>query len=277
MAIQGDPPVSTGQLALPYTLGNRAFIQPICVAAGDRLMNVGTQPTTGGVDGGDVVPDGTAGMGAGYSPHWAYRPAWKRTEDLADPPLGGVLFDGLNGNAAVGPTIRVDLQHLYCPWAGVVTVEGGATPAGQPAPTILLISYAWDQQGRQRQRWEDTVVRLATMVRQFFSPFGIFKGEPLKFPRLPFDMRFPADVNSHTLTFFNALDSNGNPLPVQRPALATTVWTPDPQVLVLDNGPGTTPSIVRVNGQSNRTELGQYTRVRITGSITSPIIFGINL
>lgn len=237
-------------------------IQGICVHAGDRIMLVSNRLTTG-----NVSPDGTAGAGAGYMPHWVYTPYWSRLQDVNEPPNGGEvkLYDGLNGNAALPPTIRADLAYLYCPWAGLVTIEGGAGTGG----ATIEIAYAWDQQARQRQKWWDLPAQILTRLARPQGTFGA-----LKFPRLPVDMR---KQFSTTLTFWNAYDGFNRPLPIQRPHMAVAVWTPDSNRLILDNGAGTTSSTVQVNGQSNAAPLGPFSRVTAVSDSVPCIIFGLGL
>jgi hypothetical protein len=245
----------------------------VCVYAGDRIILVSeTLTNPAGAMQPDVVPDGTAGQGAGYMPHWVYRPYWCRRQDVFDPPVdagGNVvkLYDGVNGPAGVGPTIRVDLQYLYCPWAGTVTIEGGSGPPSGIACPILL-SFLWDQQARQRSGWWGTAAEIARRIRGETRNWS-----PVKMPRFPVDARLAARM---TLTFYNAF-AGGRALSIERPECASSVWTPDQQVLILDNGPGTTSVTVTVNGESNRAELGCFSRVTANAGNVAMIIFGIEL
>jgi hypothetical protein len=258
-------------LADSYTPGTQAWLQPICVAAGDRLYFISqTLTDPNGVGGMDLRPDGTPNQGAGYMPHWVYRPHYPRLQDVRDPPDGAKLYDGINGNAGPGPVIRVDFQFLYCPWAGVVTIEGGRGSVANPTSFPLLIAYGWDQSGRQRQNWAE---RITDVVRRVVSP--LHRTDPIKMPRVPVDMR--AYIR-HTLTFVNAFNPlDGTALSINRPEMADSVWTPDPQSLILDNGVGTSSCTVPVFGESNRAMLGGFSRVTASGARVPQIIFGIDL
>jgi hypothetical protein len=274
MAINPDAsPIPLSLLYTPNPVGggtvpppNQSTIQAICVEAGDRIyLAAPTVLTTGA----DVQPDGTPGQGVGYMPHWVYRPTWMRTQDVNAPPAEGTrLIDGLNGNASVGNKIRVDLdQMLYCPWAGQVTIEGGlGVPSGNGDPAQLQIAYAWDQKSRQHQRWWWPVDR-ETINRLIGLPAP---PATARLPRVPVDGRF---FVRHTLTFWNC----GAGATIQRPAFATCVWTPDAEGLVLDNGPDTTNTQVRTNGESGRATLGCYNRITVQGATNTQIIFGIDL
>jgi len=257
---------------LTYTPGLKQWIQPICVEAGDRLYLAAPMVLQDpqGLGGADVVPDGTAAQGIGYMPHWAYRPIWMRQQDVNAPPAPGTkLADGLNGIASVGSTIRVDLGELYCPWAGTVTIEGGQGPliAGVRTNAFpLTVAYGWDQKSRQHQRWW-WPTSVETINRLLGLPAPPAHG---RLPRVPTDARL---LIRHTLTFWNCPDGT----PIQRPAFATSVWTPDQQGLILDNGVGTTFTVVRVFGEANRAPLGAYNRIVTVGGTNHCIICGIDL
>ncbi len=263
------PPAFT----FPYTLNSTSGaagatgFQPICVHAGDRLYLVSQTPN------GTVIPDGTADFGAGFMPHWVYRPLWPRTEDAGDPPfdpLTGAIdhkFDGLNGNSAEGPEIRVDLEYLYCPWAGTVKIEGGR---GLVDPiTIIQIAYAWDQGARQRGGWWTFFMEMMNRLNG-----GVRRNTPIRVPRIPVDARL---LLPHTLTFWNAFNDGGAPLSIKRPQMSDSVWTPDSQQLVMDNGAGTGSTTVRTNGYGNRAPLGPYSRVTAVSNSVGCIIFGVTL
>lgn len=256
MAIQEN---AQPTLSATYVPGSKTWLQPICVEAGDRLYLIQMKPS------GDISPDGTAGAGVGYMPHWAYRPSYMREQDLHDPPQGANLYDGVNGNAGdIGSApIRVDLGYLYCPWAGQVTIEGGA--GGNP----VQIAYGWDQTGRARHGWWRTVAEV------FWRIMGRSPREGhLKMPRVPVDMRASAGM---TLTFYNAeKDNNGNTFPITRPAWSTCVWTPTTESLILSNG-GATTTTVRTFGQSNRATLGAYTIITPDSTGATEVIFSIDL
>lgn len=259
-----NPTADVPSLALTYVLGKQNAPTNICVAAGDRLYLIQM------VANGDVAPDGTVGAGAGYMPHWAYRPEWPRLQDVDDPPQGATLINGLNGNAATGPTIRVDLAYLYCPWAGQVTIEGGQGLQGNGSPTEIVIAYGWDQQSRQRQGWWKIFHEAALRIMGHSRRDG-----PLRFPRVPMDMRGFVKM---TLTFWNSAPT-GSPfaLPIARPQMCDSAWTPETEQLVLDSGTGTTSTTVRTNGESNRAPMGGYSRVTAGNIPNNCIICGITL
>ncbi len=258
-------PAVSGAAAQPPT-------QSICVQAGDRLFLIANVLTDG-----NVLPDGTTGAGAGYMPHWVYRPFWCRTQDVNQPPADRAasgtrdpvkLYDGLNGNASVGPTIRVDLGYLYCPWAGVVCIEGGRA-AGASGTCIIQMAWGWDQQARQRQRWWELPMELIARITGTSRAVG-----PIKFPRLPVDGRLIAET---TLTFYNAHNVDGTALAINRPQGADKVWTIDQQSLTLDNGAGTLSSTVRTNGEANGAPLGGFSRVTAVATNVTPIVFRIRM
>ena len=255
MAINPDQPLVQGDFN--YRLGNPAANSAwndsdICVMAGDRIQLVSMAVfslTSGTVD---VVPDGTANMGAGYLPHWVYKPKWARKEDIHV--INHVTenqrwavdrgFRALNGNIGAGPVIRVDLEDLYCPWDGTVTVEGGSGPSSAPTSCVITISYLWDQTRRLNRYPVDTRVKY-----------------------------------KHTLSFVNAFNES-TAFPVNRPVRADQVWCPSNAtgtVLILDNGPGSTQCQVTVNGEDGAAQLCSYTRVTALNQGVPQIVFGIPL
>src|SRR5262245_45596454 len=207
-------------------------------------------------------------------PHWVYRPMWAREQDVNDPPVrpdGKIqsIEGGLNGNAGVGPVIRCDLQYLYCPWNGVVNVEGGAGTQITGAPTVIELAWAWDQTGRQRQSWWRAISAILNAIRGIQSAMIA-----LKLPRVPIDGRISQEM---TLTFQNAFTVDGNPLSILRPEMASTVWTPDQHTLILDNPAGGPTCTVRTNGRQNAAQLGPWSRVTAADKNVGQIIFGIEL
>lgn len=274
MAIASDNyPIPDG---LSYLPGTQNWGESICVEPGDWLYAGQVYLAAAYVAGGDVIVDGTPNAGAGYGPHYAYTPVWMRSQDVHDPPAGSdpSKIRGLNGNASVTPTIRVDLGYLYCPWKGNVVFQGGT---GVPAMTKYSIAYAWDQHSRQMHGWWRAGMEL---LRRALVWCGILQGPDgsghLKLPRFPVDGRLRQTM---TLTFYGAQTTNsGGTFPIQRPAFSTSVWTPTPQVFVFDNGPGTTAiNVLTGTGEAGRVPLGWWTRITPASTTANVVIFGIDL
>jgi hypothetical protein len=255
MGITPDTPLSPADAN--YTPGvisaNTAWKENICVVAGDRIELLQFILTPDAAGGGNLRPDGTPGFGAGFMPHWRYTPKWARKQDLNENAFwedkvggpGGAtkLWRAANGNLGARPVIRVDLDDLYCPWDGEISVEGGTGPLSTPTSTQLVVSYLWDQTHRSRRVAADTRVKYR-----------------------------------HRLTFWNPFNADsGAALPIQIPVRADSVWTPDTQQLVLDNGAGTFSSTVTVSGESGLSPVTGFTRVTAVAAHVPCITFGITL
>jgi hypothetical protein len=252
MAITPDTALSTQDANYtPGAVANVAWKEPLCVLAGDRIELVNFILTPDAAHGGNLQPDGTPGYGRGFMPHWKYTPKWAHKQDLNEEGFwdehnrkgsGAVkLWRAANGNIGARPVIRVDLDDLYCPWDGEVSVEGGMGASKAPTGTQLVVSFLWDQTGRV--------------------------------PRIPVDTRLKY---KHRLTFWNPFNGEQVALPITIPVRADAVWTPTPQTLVLDNGPGTFSVTVQVSGESGLSPVSGFTRVTAVGAVPA-VIFGITL
>jgi hypothetical protein len=262
MAIQPDLPLPHDEAN--YTPGQSdaiaAWKERICVVAGDRIELVNFtlfNPAAGPVN---LQPDGTAGFGAGFMPHWTYIPKWAHKQDLNEeefwaalnggrsPGPGSVgapakkLWRAANGNIGAPPVVRVDLTDLYCPWDGVVGVQGGMGPTAAPTSNRMVVSYIWDQSGRVPRQPVDTRVRYR-----------------------------------HRLTFRNPFNIDGFGLPITIPVRATKVWTETTQTLKLDNGAGTFGITATITGEGQAMPTSGFTRVLPVSSSVPDVIFEILL
>jgi hypothetical protein len=234
----------------PGAVANLAWKENLCVVAGDRIELVNFILDPPASRGGNLQPDHTPGYGRGFSPHWRYTPKWAHKQSLNENGLwneNGIassvpkLWRAANGNIGARPVIRVDLNDLYCPWDGEVSVEGGMGASNAPKGTQLVISYIWDQTGRV--------------------------------PRIAVDTRLKY---KHRLTFWMPYEEDAVGLPITIPVRADAVWTSATSTLLLDNGPGTFAVLVTVSGESGKSPVSGFTRVTPQGAVPA-VIFGITL
>lgn len=214
----------------------------ICVAPGDRIIVVGVSflstPPPGLFN--EIRPDGTAGAGAGYVLHIAYKPWYYRLQDIDQIPEGAREWYGVGGNAVDSSIIRVDLQYLYCRWGGNVCFTGGVGPPGyQPE---VVVAYYWDRSQRNKP---------------FITPTN------------------QSGFVRHTLTFTNAFGPDGSPLRIQRPVCAANVWTPQARGIQLDYGAGTYAMNTRTDSETRAVQLGSFTEITLTDKSEGEVIFGI--
>lgn len=141
-----------------------------------------------------------------------------------------------------------------------------------PKSFPVVLAYAWDQSSRPQHGWWNTAVELVRRILLTLNNRPVIGGD-LTIPRLPVDSARLSTVS--TLTFWNAFNQDGIPLPIARPMFASEVWTPGPQTLILDNGPGTTSTNVNVNGKKQPSPLGAYSRVTATSNTAGAIVFNI--
>ena len=277
MAIQEQPLI--GQGCTPYVPGTTNFsaTDNMCVEAGDRvIVTAVTFQTPGG--GNNITVDGTTNPGP-LGPTFAYKPAYSRKEDPYAltaqfyHPSGSV-----GGNDGSTPTIRVDLQTLYCRWAGTVTIEGGDGPG--PGPGTVLISFLWDRASRATHGWGTSFVSIITFAilwichwlrNPLMAAGRAYQGDD-HFPRVPVSSQ---GFVRHTLTFYLPGNDLGPGPVLQRPVAASYVWTPDGSNVILQAGAAGTPFTVS-GDLSNPVPLSYYTTVKPTVK-GQTIIFGIDI
>jgi hypothetical protein len=217
--ITPDTPIgiTTNYTPAPLSATNLpSFPEVACVEPGDRIMFL-RQAFAVSVAGNNILADAN-----GYFPHFVYRPYYCRANDPDGTVTQNNPMNGVDGNDTIPPTIRLDFQTFVCPWAGVVTIEGGAGPAlveGGNAAGSLEITWLWDRARRQRLRW----------WQQITNALGGARNIP-RMPRVPVEAT--RTLVRHTLTMYNVAALTN----LARPNLATDLRVPTDTQVILSFG-----------------------------------------